>query len=145
MQPDFLISTQSVLPGLIKPMNSSRRHSIRFAVDFLQARIREEAMMGDRDSALAMAGVLEVLHGLSKASDQLRRKAETDAYDFIAGYTDLISDAGADAEIFQGFTVVADVLRAVDIARKEESRTGQLCSYARVEELYEAMYAPLRY
>lgn len=145
MQPDFLTTTVPAFSHSLLGSFTRRQNAIRSAVDFLQERIREEAAMGDRDAALALAGVLEVMHGLSKATDLLRCRAESDAYDFIASYTDLIAEAGADTFVLQGFSLVADVLRAVDIARKEETQSGQLCSYARVEEIYEGMYAPDRY
>jgi hypothetical protein len=37
--------------------------------------------------------------------------------------------------------LVADVLAATDIARKQEAASGQLCSFARVEEIIGNLYA----
>lgn len=117
---------------------------VRRAVDFLQSCIREQAANGDRSSALALAGVLEVLHGVSRSSDRLIRQAEGEAYGYIANYTELAEEAGASLNTLNGLWLVADVLAATDYARKEEMHTGQLCSYARVEEIYEMYYAPSR-
>ena len=150
MQPNLFRSSvvpfnvPSLMDAPVRKAPIVRGAAIRTAVDFLQSRIREEATLGDRAAALSLAGVLEVLHGLGRASDLLRRRAEAEAYDYIAGYTDFIAEAGAAMDVVQGFRLVADVIAATDVARKEESRTGQLCSYARVEEIYEAKYAPYR-
>lgn len=128
----------------VVPQSSIKVSAVRRAVDFLQTCIRDQATQGDRSGALALAGVLEVLHGVSRASDLLIRRAEGDAYDYIANYTELAEEAGADISLLNGLWLVADVLAATDFARKEEMHTGQLCSYARVEEIYDTYYAPNR-
>lgn len=118
--------------------------AVRQAVDYLQLCIRDQAAVGDRTGALALAGVLEVLHGVGRASDLLIRRTEGEAYEYIASYTELAEEAGAGICTLKGLWLVADVLAATDFARKEEMHTGQLCSYARVEEIYETYYAPNR-
>lgn len=131
--------SKAIVPQTQPPFSAVRR-----AVDYLQLCIRDQAALGDRTGALALAGVLEVLHGIGRASDLLIRRAEGDAYDYIANYTELAEEAGAGVHTLQGLWLVADVLAATDFARKEEMHTGQLCSYARVEEIYGMYYAPNR-
>jgi len=91
--------------------------------------------------ALALAGVMDVIHGINKPTDVLRRRAEAEAYDFIAVYTEEAAASGTAPDVLAGLRLVGDVLAAADIARKQERETGQLCSYARVEEIVGTMYA----
>ena len=89
----------------------------------------------------AAPGRKKVDYKKSKPTDTLRRRAESDAYDFIADYTESQAEAGIRGQALSDLKLVADVLAATDIARKQEAASGQLCSFARVEEIIGNLYA----
>jgi len=123
------------------PVPVARGQAVRGAVVFLQSLIRRESDLGDQHGAMGLAGVLDVLHGLGRPTETLRRRAESDAYDFITDYTDIISETGASQADLDGLRLVANVLASADIARKQEKSSGQLCGFARIEEIYGTYYA----
>jgi len=123
------------------PTDGAIHSRVRRAADALSGLIRDALLEGDHEGAFALAGVRDVLNGLSKPTDILRRRAESDAYDFIADYTERQAEAGARSQALADLKLVADVLAATDVARKQESSSGQLCSFARVEEIIGSLYA----
>lgn len=114
---------------------------VRRAADALATLTRDALLENQHKNAFALAGVRDVLNGLSKPSDTLRRRAESDAYDFIADYIDSQAKFGVKRQVIADLKLVSNVLAATDIARKQERISGQLCSYARVEEIIGNMYA----
>ena len=70
------------------PTTGTPHSLVRRSADVLALLIRDALLAGDHESAFALAGVRDVLNGLSKPTDTLRRRAESDAYDFIADYTE---------------------------------------------------------
>ncbi|WP_369983565.1 hypothetical protein [Thalassolituus sp.] len=123
------------------PTTGQPHSCVRRAADVLATLIRDALLDGQYENAFALAGVRDVLNGLSKPSDSLRRRAESDAYDFIADYTESQAQAGVRKQVMADLRLVSTVLAATDIARKQESASGQLCSYARVEEIIGSIYA----
>ncbi|SIS92210.1 hypothetical protein SAMN05421686_106118 [Thalassolituus maritimus] len=123
------------------PTTGTPHSLVRRSADVLALLIRDALLAGDHESAFALAGVRDVLNGLSKPTDPLRRRAESDAYDFIADYTESQAEVGVRGQALADLKLVADVLAATDIARKQEAASGQLCSFARVEEIIGNLYA----
>ena len=115
-----------------------------WALGFLRRSMIHERDLGDQYGAMALASVSEVVQNMDAPTDALRRRAEAEAYDYIANYTDLLAEAGASAQLLEGYQCVLQVLAALDLVRKQESITGVLTSHARVQEVYEAMYAAHR-
>ncbi|AHK17440.1 hypothetical protein R615_06060 [Thalassolituus oleivorans R6-15] len=115
-----------------------------WALSFLRRSMIHERDLGDQYGAMALASVSEVLQNMDAPTDALRRRAEAEAYDYIANYTDLLAEAGASAQLLEGYQCVLQVLAALDLVRKQELLTGVLTSYARVQEVYEAMYVAHR-
>ena len=76
------------------PTTGTPHSLVRRSADVLALLIRDALLAGDHESAFALAGVRDVLNGLSKPTDILRRRAESDAYDFIADYTESQAEVG---------------------------------------------------
>ena len=108
---------------------------VRWAVDFLERRIDLAIAAGNRDQTQAFRKVLQVLHEIDCRSDSLRYRTLSEAFDFLTTFTDDCLAAGSDPAALRSYLQLIQVLSAVDIARKEELVTGQLCSLARVEAL----------
>ena len=81
-----------------------------------------------------------MVHHRPQTSSALGRRKETEAYEFVANYTDLLEEAGAPASVIDGFKNVMDVLGALDAVRKTEQSTGALTSYASVQEAYDDLF-----
>jgi hypothetical protein len=64
------------------------------------------------------------------------RRKETEAYEFVSGYTEILSETYAPADLVKGFEQVLKVLEALDTVRKNELQTGALASYASVQKTF---------
>lgn len=136
--------TPSLMP--VRYLNTPRPQPcpVIWALSFLRRSMIHERDLGDQYGAMALASVSEVLQNMDAPTDALRRRAEAEAYDYIANYTDLLAEAGASTQLLEGYQCVLQVLAALDLVRKQELLTGVLTSYARVQEVYEAMYVAHR-
>ena len=108
---------------------------VRWAVDFVERRIDLAVACGNREQSQAFRKVLQVLHDIDCRTNSLRYRELTEAFDFLTMFTDDCMAAGSDASALRAYMQLIQILAAVDIARKEEGETGELCSLARVEEL----------
>jgi len=114
--------------------------AITEASNFLNRFILDESVDGDSDAARALLSVVSVIDGMDEPTTGDKRREESDAYDYVANYTDLLKEAEAPADIIAGFENVLDVLSALDKVRKTEQSTGALASYASVQEAYDELY-----
>ncbi|MCA6063301.1 hypothetical protein [Thalassolituus marinus] len=114
--------------------------AITEASNFLNRFILDESVDGDSDAARALLCVVAVIDGMDEPTTGVKRRQESDAYDYVANYTDLLKEAEAPADIIAGFENVLDVLSALDKVRKTEQSTGALASYASVQEAYDELY-----
>ncbi len=108
---------------------------VRWAVNFVERRIDLAVACGNREHSQAFRKVLQVLHDIDCRTNSLRYRELTEAFDFLTMFTDDCMSAGSDAAALRSYLQLIQILSAVDIARKEEFESGQLCSQARVEEL----------
>lgn len=115
--------------------------AIAEASNFLNRFILDEAVDGDSEAAKSLLNVVEVIGRMDESVTPARRRAEAEAYDFVANYTDLLKEAEAPADIIEGFDNVLNVLTALDKVRKNEQSTGALASYASVQEAYNDLYS----
>ncbi|MCD8523254.1 MAG: hypothetical protein LRY66_13620 [Saccharospirillaceae bacterium] len=115
--------------------------AIAEASNFLNRFILNEAVDGDSEAAKSLLNVVEVIGRMDESVTPAQRRAETEAYDFVANYTDLLKEAEAPADIIEGFDNVLNVLTALDKVRKNEQSTGALASYASVQEAYNDLYS----
>ena len=113
--------------------------AISEATSFVSRFILEEAVDGDQEAARELIKVADVLANMDLKSTPELRRAEAEAYEFVANYADLLQEVGAPADIQKGFANVLDVLSALDKVRKQEQSTGALSSYASVQEAYDEM------
>ncbi len=113
--------------------------AISAASSFISRFILEEAVDGDQEAARELIKVADVLANMDLKSTPELRRAEADAYEFVANYAELLQEVGAPADIQKGFANVLDVLSALDKVRKQEQSTGALSSYASVQEAYDEM------
>ena len=114
--------------------------AITEAAGFLSQFVMGEAVDGDSEAARSLINVIEVIDGIDQTSSALGRRKETEAYEFVVNYTDLLEEAGAPASVIDGFKNVMDVLGALDAVRKTEQSTGALTSYASVQEAYDDLF-----
>ena len=98
-------------------------------------------MDGDSEAAKSLLNVVDVIGRMDESATPAQRRAETEAYEYVANYTDLLKEAGAPDDIVAGFENVLDVLTALDTVRKNEQSTGALASYASVQEAYNDLYS----
>ena len=64
------------------------------------------------------------------------RRKETEAYEFVSGYTELLKETNAPSHLIKGFEQVLQVFEALDTVRKNELQTGALASYASVQDTF---------
>ncbi|WP_430462938.1 hypothetical protein ACQUQU_09175 [Thalassolituus sp. LLYu03] len=114
--------------------------SITEASNFLNTFILDESVDGDSEAAKALVNVVNVIANMDSAVTSASRRQESEAYDFVANYTELLKEADAPADIVDGFENVLDVLTALDTVRKNEQSTGALASYASVQEAYDDLF-----
>ncbi len=115
--------------------------AIAEASNFLNSFILNEAVDGDSEAAKSLLNVVDVIGRMDERATPAQRRAETEAFDYVANYTDLLKEAGAPDDIVAGFENVLDVLTALDTVRKNEHSTGALASYASVQEAYNDLYS----
>ena len=59
------------------------------------------------------------------------------AYEYVSGYTELLKETQAPADLIKSFEQVLQVFEALDTVRKNELQTGALASYASVQETFD--------
>lgn len=114
--------------------------AITEASNFLNRFILDEAVDGDSEAAKSLLNVVSVIEGMDDSATVEKRRAETEAYEYISDYTALLQEAGAPADIIDGFENVKDVLSALNKVRTSEQTTGALSSYASVQEAYNELF-----
>jgi hypothetical protein len=105
-------------------------------VHFLNDFIMGETIDGDSEGAKSLMAAVDVLQGMDEMSTVDSRRQETEAYEFVSGYTDILKETYAPAELVKGFEQVLKVLEALDTVRKNELQTGALASYASVQKTF---------
>jgi hypothetical protein len=105
-------------------------------VHFLNDFIMGEAIDGDSEGAKSLMVAVDVLQRMDEMSTVDSRRKETEAYEFVSGYTEILSETYAPADLVKGFEQVLKVLEALDTVRKNELQTGALASYASVQKTF---------
>ena len=105
-------------------------------VHFLNDFIMGEAVDGDSEGAKSLMVAVDVLQRMDEASTVDSRRKETEAYEFVSGYTEILKETHAPADLVKGFEQVLKVFEALDTVRKNELQTGALASYASVQETF---------
>ena len=105
-------------------------------VHFLNDFIMGEAVDGDSEGAKSLMTAVDVLQRMDEASTVDSRRKETEAYEFVSGYTEILKETHAPADLVKGFEQVLKVFEALDTVRKNELQTGALASYASVQETF---------
>jgi hypothetical protein len=105
-------------------------------VHFLNDFIMGEAVDGDSEGAKSLMSAVDVLQRMDEASTSDSRRKETEAYEFVSGYTEILKETHAPADLVKGFEQVLKVFEALDTVRKNELQTGALASYASVQETF---------
>ena len=112
------------------------------SVNFLNDFIMGEAVDGDSEGAKSLMLAVDVLQRMDEASTADSRRKETEAYEFVSGYTEILKETQAPADLKQSFEQVLKVFEALDTVRKNELQTGALASYASVQETYDEYNKP---
>ena len=94
---------------------------------------------GNSDMSRQWVQVANVLANMDAQTTPELRRAEADAYEFVASYSETLQQQGAPEDIRQGVVRVMEVLEALDKVRKQEQNTGALSSYASVQEAWQSM------
>jgi hypothetical protein len=105
-------------------------------VHFLNDFIMGEAVDGDSEGAKSLMTAVDVLQRMDEASTVDSRRKETEAYEFVSGYTEILKETHAPADLVKGFEQVLKIFEALDTVRKNELQTGALASYASVQETF---------
>jgi hypothetical protein len=106
------------------------------SVHFLNDFIMGEAVDGDSEGAKSLMLAVDVLQRMDEASTTESRRKETEAYEFVSGYTEILKETHAPADLINGFEQVLKVFEALDTVRKNELQTGALASYASVQDTF---------
>ena len=130
---DVLNETQS---------QSSFSH-VRWATQFVEQRVDVAIATGNTYQSHAFRMVLQVLNDVDFRTDPRRYRTLCDAFDFLTTFTDDCLAAGSEPSALRSYMHLIRVIAAIDIARKEEAESGQLCSLARVEALCGGQHAPM--
>ena len=105
-------------------------------VHFLNDFIMGEAVDGDSEGAKSLMVAVDVLQRMDEASTVDSRRKETEAYEFVSGYTEILKETHAPADLVNSFEQVLKIFEALDTVRKNELQTGALASYASVQETF---------
>ncbi|MFQ3172632.1 MAG: hypothetical protein ACI9DG_002673 [Oleispira sp.] len=103
-------------------------------VHFLNDFIMGEAVDGDSEGAKNLMAAIDVLQKMDEASTLDSRRKETEAYEFVSGYTEVLKETYASTDLIKGFEQALKVFEALDTVRKNELQTGALASYASVQK-----------
>jgi hypothetical protein len=106
------------------------------SVNFLNHFIMDEAIDGDSEGAKSLMLAVDALQRMDEASTEASRRKESEAYEYVSGYTELLKETQAPADLVKSFEQVLKVFEALDTVRKNELQTGALASYASVQETY---------
>lgn len=112
------------------------------SINFLNKFIMDESIDGDSEGAKSLMQAVDALQSMNDASSKETRRKETEAYEFVSGYTDLLKETQAPADLVKNFEQVLKVFEALDTVRKNELKTGALASYASVQETYDEYNKP---
>lgn len=112
------------------------------SVNFLNEFIMGEAVDGDSDGAKKLMLAVDALQRMDESSTESSRRKETEAYEFVSGYTEILKETQAPADLINSFDQVLKVFEALDTVRKNELQTGALASYASVQETYDEYNKP---
>lgn len=115
---------------------------VRWATQFVEQRLDVAVATGNKYQSHAFRLVLQALHEIDYRTDPDRYRTLCDAFDFLTTFTDDCLAAGSEPTALRSYMHLIRVLAAIDIARKEEAESGQLCSLARVEALCGGQHVP---
>lgn len=121
--------------GGVKPEESTSK--ITQSVNFLNTFIMDEAIDGDTAGAKNLMLAVDALQHMDEASTAESRRQEAEAYEYVSGYTELLKETEAPADLVENFEQVLQVFEALDTVRKNELKTGALASYASVQETFD--------
>lgn len=106
------------------------------SVNFLNDFIMGEIVDGDSEGAKSLMLAVDSLQNMDEQSSLDSRRKETEAYEFVSGYTELLKETNAPSHLIKGFEQVLQVFEALDTVRKNELQTGALASYASVQDTF---------
>jgi hypothetical protein len=101
-----------------------------------------EAVDGDGEGAKSLMLAVDALQSMDASSTAESRRKESEAYEFVSSYTELLKETQAPADLVSSFEKVLKVFEALDTVRKNELQTGALASYASVQETYDENNKP---
>jgi hypothetical protein len=107
------------------------------SVNFLNDFIMGEAVDGDGEGAKSLMLAVDALQKIDESSTVESSRKESEAYEFVSSYTELLEETQAPADLISSFEKVLKVFEALDTVRKNELKTGALASYASVQETYD--------
>lgn len=133
-QDGFINETEFRALGGVKADESTSQ--VAQSVHFLNNFIMDEAIDGDSEGAKSLMQAVDVLQRMDEATTTDSRRKETEAYEFVSGYTEILKETNAPADLVDSFEQVLKVFEALDTVRKNELKTGALASYASVQETF---------
>ncbi|OUS41010.1 hypothetical protein A9R00_03115 [Oleispira antarctica] len=139
-QDGFINETEYRALGGIKADESTSQ--IAQSVNFLNDFIMGEAVDGDSEGAKSLMFAVDALQRMDESSTEDSRRKESEAYEFVSGYTEILKETQAPADLVKSFEQVLKVFEALDTVRKNELQTGALASYASVQDTYDEYNKP---
>lgn len=134
-QDGFINEAEFRALGGTKPDESTSQ--IKQSIHFLNSFIMDESINGDTDGAKSLMLAVDTLQKMDEATTPESRRKEAESYEFVSGYTELLKETEAPADLLKGFEQVLQVFEALDTVRKNELKTGALASYASVQETFD--------
>jgi len=132
---DGLISeTEFKALGGVAPDESPSQ--VSQAINFLNGFIISESVDGDAEVARGLLKAADALEQMNNLPTAETRRKESEAYEYVSSYTELLKEAEAPRELVAEFENVLQVFEALDQVRKQELQSGAIASYASVQEAY---------
>jgi hypothetical protein len=125
---------ESEFRGLWGVKANESTSEIAQTVHFLNNFMMGETADSDSEGAKNLMAAIDVLQKMDEASTPDLRRKETEAYEFVSGYTEVLKETDAPTDLINSFEQALKVFEALDTVRKNELQTGVLASYASVQE-----------
>lgn len=110
---------------------------IKQSINFLNTFIMDESIDGDAEGAKNLMLAVDALQRMDEPTSIESRRKEAESYEYVTGFTELLKEAEAPADLVKNFEQVLQVFEALDTVRKNELKTGALASYASVQETFD--------
>ena len=122
------------LPGVDSVALMDKDNLIQATIHFLKEFLRDGTVEGDITTPVL--GVIGTLEAVDEPLCRYQLRAASEAYQFVCDYLDVLRQITAEECYLHGFEKTARLLLALNLARQHEAKTGEITSYARIQDIY---------